>query len=692
MNNPHQTAESLIPPEAIARRQAEAMARANVASLPKNFAALSPEETWQALHDLRVYQLEMDAQNEELRRTQADLAAAQARYFDLYNLAPVGYCTLSEQGWFLEANLTAAALLGVAQDALVNQLITRFILPADHDLYGRHRAVLFETGAPQACDLRMIKPDGTMFWAHLDATVAPGADGAHGCRLVMHDITALKRAGEALRIKNLVFDESLAANSIADLGGIITEVNEAFLQTWGYSSKAEVVGQNVAQFFNDPAVAVAIVAALNQTGYWEGNYIAKKKDGSTFVANGLATVLQEEDGTMIGCQSSVMDITDRRRAEVELQSMQKLQSLGTLAGGIAHDFNNMMTGVVGNISLAKDTLTQNHPGYPLLKEAEKSMNRAIGLTKQLLTFAKGGEPIKEDLNLGTLVEEVARFNLSGSQVTLAYRQDHDLWSVKADKGQLGQVVANLTINARQAMPEGGRLSVMLENVELADEVICGLHQGKYIKVTLQDVGGGIDPKHLDQIFDPYFTTKQAGNGLGLAAVYSIINKHGGHIGVASTLGQGTTFTFYLPASGVPPSAVIKPPAMTGPPQDRHAHILVMDDEEMIRGIVVNMLNHYGFSVATAADGQEAIQMYQQAMTAGMPFDVVIMDLTIPGGMGGKQAVQGLLEIDPHVRAIVSSGYADSPVMSHYADYGFKGAVAKPYTQRELQDAVIQVLN
>ncbi|MEI8079265.1 MAG: ATP-binding protein, partial [bacterium] len=374
------------------------------------------------------------------------------------------------------------------------------------------------------------------------------------------------------------------------------------------------------------------------------------------------------------------------------QQLQKLHSVGTLAGGIAHDFNNILMGVFGNLSLAKDELAEDHPSYAALEEAEKAMGRAVRLTKQLLTFAKGGDPVKEDVCLGTLIQDVAHFDLSGSPVKLVYQQPDDLWPAKVDKGQIQQVISNLTINARQAMPKGGCLYLTLENVTLPAGAVPGLRPGKYIKVTARDEGTGISPKNIDRIFDPYFTTKQTGSGLGLATTYSIIAKHGGHLGVVSELGQGATFTFYLPASEFPQAEETPPPVAPGPSLNCPVRVLVMDDEETVCLLVERMLTRSGYVVSTAPGGQETIASYQQAMKNGTPFDAVIMDLTIPGGSGGKDAIQKLLAIDPHAKVIVSSGYADSPVMANYADYGFKAVAAKPYTPNELRTVLAQVLN
>jgi PAS domain S-box-containing protein len=382
---------------------------------------------------------------------------------------------------------------------------------------------------------------------------------------------------------------------------------------------------------------------------------------------------------------------ERLDAEAELQKMDKLQSVGTLAGGIAHDFNNILLGLFGNISIAMDELPQEHPSYGPLAEAEKSMARAVRLTKQLLTFAKGGAPVKENVSLGDMVEETVRFDLTGSNVSLVYHHNAGLWPVEADKGQIQQVISNLVINARQAMPKGGHLYITLENADLPAETVPGLSAGRFAKVIVRDEGCGIEPKVIDQIFDPYFTTKQTGSGLGLATVWSIINKHGGYIGVVSELGKGTTFTFYLPVAASLPPAEVRPPATECPAPARPAKILVMDDEDSISRLAVRMLSPCGYSVATAANGQEAIVLYRQALETGAPFDLVIMDLTIPGGLGGKEVIQELLALDPCVRAIVSSGYAEDPVIANPAAYGFKGTVAKPYTSSVLREAVARVL-
>ncbi|MFW5771548.1 MAG: hybrid sensor histidine kinase/response regulator, partial [Spirochaetota bacterium] len=391
--------------------------------------------------------------------------------------------------------------------------------------------------------------------------------------------------------------------------------------------------------------------------------------------------------TVVGVHT---DITELRRHEEELKKMDKLKSIGTLAGGIAHDFNNIMSGVFGNISIARIYLDRDHPSYSFLEEAERSMERATLLTRQLLTFSRGGDPIKEEVSIERLVNEVVRFDLSGSNVKPVFNVDNDLWLVQVDTGQMQQVFSNLTINADQAMPEGGHLYVTLQNEEVKDTAL-NLAPGKYVKAIIRDEGSGIDEKHLDRIFDPYFSTKQTGSGLGLATVYSIIDKHGGHISVSSEHGSGAAFTLYLPARQPAVRTEKHYPEDSNSIIDFPAKILVVDDEQMIREIASKMLEEAGCQVETAADGKEAIEKYKESMYSENHFDLVIMDLTIPGGMGGEEAIKKLLELDPNAKAIVSSGYSHGALQSRYTEYGFAGMVSKPYSMESLLKVVRQIL-
>ena len=385
-------------------------------------------------------------------------------------------------------------------------------------------------------------------------------------------------------------------------------------------------------------------------------------------------------------------LADRRQAEKALQKLEKLKSVGTLAGGIAHDFNNILTGVFGNVSIAKSMLPPGHPGAQSLHEAEESMHRAIRLTKQLLTFAKGGAPVTEITRLDQLVAEIVRFDLSGSNVKLVFNCADGLWPAEVDKGQMQQVFSNLTINARQAMPDGGRLYITLENAIITKTDIPELTQGKYVRVTVRDEGCGIAQDHVDKIFEPYFTTKPDGNGLGLATAHSIVGQHGGCIQVDARPGQGATFTLYLPAADSLPPQDTTEPAGKSEAKVQAARILIMDDEEPIRKVAAEILLTGGYAADSAADGRQAVAMYRRALREGRSYDLVIMDLTIRGGLGGKEAVREILAINPRAKVIVSSGYANDPIMANYSNYGFSGVIAKPYTMSSLLKVVEDILN
>jgi CheY-like chemotaxis protein len=376
--------------------------------------------------------------------------------------------------------------------------------------------------------------------------------------------------------------------------------------------------------------------------------------------------------------------------EEEQQRVAKLESVGLLAGGIAHDFNNILTSVLGNISLAS---MEAPPGSELqnsLQKAEKASLRAKDLTVQLLTFAKGGAPVKTLASVSELLKDTISFALRGSNVKCQFSLPADLWQAEIDAGQVSQVVHNLVINAQQAMPTGGSIELRAENIALSETRSLGrglpIKAGNYIRITVTDHGSGIPAEHLEKIFDPYFSTKQKGSGLGLATSFSIARNHGGHLSVESELGTGSTFYLYLPAStqtSAPRQAkkeAIKPAGQ--------ARILIMDDQQAVREVAGRMLKHLGYQdIELAANGAEAIKLYKAALEAGHPFGVAILDLTIPAGMGGIVTVRELLRIDPSVKAIVSSGYTDEAVMAEYREYGFSGMVAKPYTLAELGQAV-----
>ncbi|MGD9850026.1 MAG: PAS domain-containing protein [Nitrospirales bacterium] len=400
------------------------------------------------------------------------------------------------------------------------------------------------------------------------------------------------------------------------------------------------------------------------------------------------------DGPKNRVMGIAQDVTERKKWEEERLRSAKLESLGLLAGGLAHDFNNLLTTILGQVSLAKFGLDPSHPLYVRLIEAEKASTRAQEIAGQLLTFSKGGVPIKRVLTLGSLIEDNVRLVLAGSNVRPVFHIYEPLAYVSVDAGQICQVIHNLVINARQAMGQGGECTIHAYNIssdELphADFVHQEPRHSQWVRIDIVDQGIGVSPDHLDKIFDPYFTTKATGSGLGLATSYSIMRNHGGMLLVDSQVGSGAKFSMLLPA--IVGSEVTQEMV----PDQFHrgdGKILIMDDELQIRRVLGEMVETCGYSYQTAKDGREALQVFHEALERGTPFSAVILDLTVPGGMGGKEVIGELRELDPHVKGIVVSGYSNDPVLAHFKEYGFKGRVAKPFNLVDLSNVLNAVLN
>jgi two-component system cell cycle sensor histidine kinase/response regulator CckA len=375
------------------------------------------------------------------------------------------------------------------------------------------------------------------------------------------------------------------------------------------------------------------------------------------------------------------DITERRKIQDELLRAQKLESLGVLAGGIAHDFNNILTGILGNLSFVRMQIDASHGIASRLDQCEKAAMQASELTRQLLTFSRGGEPVKKLLEPASLIRDAASFTLRGSNIGSVVLVANDLWCVEADAGQINQVLHNLLLNAAQAMPTGGEVTVTAANESLVQGNPHQLPPGDYIRIVVEDRGCGISMENLVRVFDPYFTTKSEGSGLGLASVYSIVKRHGGAVEVTSTPGAGSSFAVLLPASpGIRPDGadITETPVPAG-----SGRVLVMDDEELIREVASEILRFLGYDVEDCADGREAVERFREAKDRNAPFSAVILDITVPVGMGGKQAANLMLEIDPDAVLIVSSGYSNDPVIANFREYGFSGVIPKPFNADRL---------
>jgi PAS domain S-box-containing protein len=516
------------------------------------------------------------------------------------------------------------------------------------------------------------------------------------------DVTRQRRAEGALLEREAQY-RLLAENVIdviwtMDLKGKFTFASPSCESLSGYKDK-EIVGMKLDQLLTPDSMDLSkktlaeLLSTENLARQEYPPFILPQlelqfKDGSRSVYIEVkGSFLKDSQGQPTGLLGVTRDITERKQLEEQFLQAQKMEAVGTLAGGIAHDFNNILTAILGNIGLAVLDAKTNPQVQDRLAQAEAACLRAQGLSQQLLTFAKGGAPVKKLFSVAELLTQSTAFTCVGSPVRCETTFPENLWSIEADPGQIGQVFQNLTINAIQAMPTGGTIKVWAENLTLGTESDLPLSAGRYIKISVRDQGMGIPTEHLPRIFEPYFTTKQKGSGLGLASAYAIIKKHHGHIAAESKSGVGTTFDIYLPA--------VEQQATPQPQEDREllvgkGKILVMDDEEMVREVLGRMLAHLGYEAKFAGDAGETIEMFVQAQESGDIFAVVILDLTIPGGMGGQETMARLLEIDPQVKAIVSSGYSDDPIMADFSKYSFSGVIAKPYRISELSSVLNKV--
>ncbi len=512
------------------------------------------------------------------------------------------------------------------------------------------------------------------------------------------EITERKRAEE--RLERISHQMELILNSAGegicglDIEGNITFINPYGAKVIGWEAR-EIIGKSMHDIFHhskpdgthyQPEECPIYKSLRNGSTYHIDNEVFWRKDGEGFPVEYISTPIRE-GGKVVGAVVTFSDITERKRIEEDRLKFSKLESLGILAGGIAHDFNNLLTGIMTAISSVKADSHISADVHENLTEAEKACIQAKRLTQQLLTFSRGGAPVKKLTSIEQIIRESVSFALSGSNVKCNVSIEEGLWDAEVDQGQISQAITNLLINADQAMPQGGIINVMARNIDYRGEDPI-LKEGRYVRITVEDEGIGIPQEYIARIFDPYFTTKQKGSGLGLAVAYSIIKNHDGFIDVESELGKGTKFYIYIPASQ---KRIEERGIEQKKTPDGKGRVLIMDDEAIIRRSAGRALERIGYDVEYASDGAEAIKLYIRAKEANKRFDAVIMDLTVPGGMGGKEAIEKLISIDPEVKAIVSSGYSNDSVMSEFMGYGFRGVLSKPYTIEELSDILRKVI-
>ncbi len=417
-----------------------------------------------------------------------------------------------------------------------------------------------------------------------------------------------------------------------------------------------------------------------------------QKDGTKCWVETSVAPLRDAGGTVIGLRGIGRDISSRKNTETDILRSLKVESVGTLAGGIAHDFNNLLSVILGYISIARTLIDPEEEAAVMLRKAEKAGFQATELTKRLITFSRGDEPWRKSTFLAPLLKRAADFSLVGKDVSFSYFIPEDLWPVNIDEGQMWQVVRNLVMNAGEAMPDGGIITVAAQNINIDEFSNLPLQEGSYVRWSVTDQGTGITPEHLPKIFDPYFTTKgmgpKQGMGLGLAICFSIVRKHGGFITVDSKPVEGTTFYVYLPAL---PTREQQDAAVSDDRLLRKHRILVMDDEEDIRDIFSKLLTHLGYDAELAEEGNETVSKFREARETDVPFSAVILDLTVKDGLGGRQTLKKLLQIEPELKAIITTSYADDPIVTGFRYFGFAAALVKPFTMQELQDSLDTLL-
>ncbi len=783
---------------------------------PKLYEAMSLGQTRKLLHELSVHQTELEAMNEELRRSQAELEASKERYFDLYNFAPVGYCTLSENGLILDINLTGATLLGMARGELLKRSLTSFILPEDQDIYYRHHRTFLTTAATHACELRMVTSNRTVFWARLEKTAAQDESGTPVCRIVLVDITANKRVEENLREseqifnnfidnspiyvffkdqnikairlsknyeqllgrplkemlgktmddlfpselakkmiaedqkilnegKQIVVDEQLngryyttikfpiiingqsaylagysiditerrkaeaererlttaieqsgEAIIITDPQGDIQYVNQTFEKETGYS-REEVLGQNtriLKSYEQDEEFYRRLWSTISGGNVFEGRRVNKRKDGTLYTEDVTISPVLDGAGKIVNYVTVTRDVTEHIQLESQLQQAQKMESIGRLAGGVAHDYNNMLGVILGYTELLLEKVEPTSPLYGDLKEIHNAGKRSADITRQLLAFARKQVIAPETLKLNEAVGSMLKMlrRLIGEDIQLSWHPGATLWLVKIDPSQVDQILANLCVNARDAITGIGQISINTAEI-LLDKTFCAHHPGtrpgEYMQLTFNDSGCGMSKEIQKQIFEPFFTTKAKGRGtgLGLASVYGIVKQNNGFISVDSEPGRGSSFNIYLPRYKGDNNCEGDIPKLITPPQGCGQTVLIVEDENSILLLVQKMVQDLGYRVIAAATPEVAMELAQKHPGK---IDLLLTDVVMPK-MNGRGLADRLTLLLPDLKVLFMSGYTADDA-TRYKVLGVDAHfIEKPFSKQALATKIGDIL-
>lgn len=568
---------------------------------------------------------------------------------------------------------------------------------------GRLRAELQKRGKVSRLEYGFMTIEGNEKWGvHNSFINVDEETGKESIQVSFYDITDLKlaqREAQQQKEKLLVTLKSIGDGVISvDIDGAIVLMNRVAEKLTGWSQE-EAEGRQLEEVFKiingktrkKTENPVNRIFREKRTMFIPEHTVLINRDGSERMIADSGAPIRDKNGEIMGAALVFRDVTEKFQLEERLRLRDKIESLSVLAGGIAHDFNNICSIIIGNASIGLTMTEPNSELYPLLTDIENGGRSAQRLTTQLLAFSKGGAPVKIPSNINKIIDESAKFILRGTPSKFKYDLAGELWACDVDRGQFSQVMCNLVINASQAMPNGGTIRARTRNLVIGQDDSPFLSPGKYVEITLEDQGPGISDEQLTKIFDPFYTTKEEGSGLGLATSYSIIRNHNGYIDVSSEAEQGAVFKIYLPALDISTADIEEQENNRELRHSGKGRVLVMDDQEMVLSMVGRLLQKMGYEAVLTDEGFKAVEAYRKSFEAGNPFDIVILDLTVPGGMGGKAALVELQKINPEVKAIVSSGYSSDPIMGNHKEAGFCGVIPKPYSIQELSEVFSKVM-